>query len=151
MDYNRVVKDLNGHSSNKFLSSLNNDFIVEHVGATPYKPQAVHEFGLYLNGQWYRLRARQHTYVPSDPIKCLDVTVLSEYVLKPVLGIEDQRTSDRIDFVGGIRGWKSCSAGWTAGRWPLLLPYIQSACNNSWISPTVARSCRPNPPGLSPS
>lgn len=104
MDYNRVVKDLNGHSSNKFLSSLNNDFIVEHVGATPYKPQAVHEFGLYLNGQWYRLRARQHTYVPSDPIKCLDVTVLSEYVLKPVLGIEDQRTSDRIDFVGGIRG-----------------------------------------------
>jgi uncharacterized protein (DUF1015 family) len=104
MDYNRVVKDLNGQTSNKFLASLTTDIIVEHVGATPYIPQTSYEFGMYLNRQWYRLRARQHTYVPSDPILALDVNILSEYVLKPLLNIQDQRSSDRIDFVGGIRG-----------------------------------------------
>lgn len=102
MDYNRVVKDLNGHSATEFLKALAQDFEVESA-AGAVKPAELHEFGMYLDKNWYRLKARSGTYT-SDPIGVLDVTILSNNVLDKWLGIADQRTDKRIDFVGGIRG-----------------------------------------------
>ena len=104
IDYNRVVKDLNGLSSVQFLAALENDFTVEKVGEQIYTPNALHNFSLYLDGSWYSLTAREGTYDDSDPIGVLDVTVLSNLVLDKILDIKDLRTSKRIDFVGGIRG-----------------------------------------------
>ncbi|MBP3498037.1 MAG: DUF1015 domain-containing protein [Alistipes sp.] len=104
IDYNRVVKDLNGLSSEQFLAALENDFTVEKVGEQIYAPNALHNFSLYLDGTWYSLTAREGTYDDNDPIGVLDVTVLSNLVLDKILDIKDLRTSKRIDFVGGIRG-----------------------------------------------
>lgn len=104
IDYNRVVKDLNGLSSEQFLAALENDFTVEKVGEQIYTPNALHNFSLYLDGSWYSLTAREGTYDDNDPIGVLDVTVLSNLVLDKILDIKDLRTSKRIDFVGGIRG-----------------------------------------------
>lgn len=104
IDYNRVIKDLNGLSEEEFITKLDNSFIIEKKGTEIYKPQKVHNFSMYLSGNWYSLTAREHTYDDDDPIGCLDVTVLSEQVLDPVLDITDLRKSNRIDFVGGIRG-----------------------------------------------
>jgi uncharacterized protein (DUF1015 family) len=102
MDYNRVVKDLNGLDEKSFLNKLGESFDVEKV-ATAFSPENLHQFGMYLNKQWYRLTARKGTYT-EDPIGVLDVTILSNQVLDKLLGIKDQRTDKRIDFVGGIRG-----------------------------------------------
>lgn len=103
MDYNRVVKDLHGLSSEEFLQKLDNAFMVEpQPGA--YRPEALHEFGLYHNKQWYKLVAKPGTFNANDPIAVLDVSILQDNLLDPVLGIKDQRTDKRIDFVGGIRG-----------------------------------------------
>jgi uncharacterized protein (DUF1015 family) len=104
MDYNRLVKDLNGLSTEEFLGSLGTSFLVEKTGPGEYRPPSLHTFSLYLAGEWYKLTARQGTWLKNDPIGVLDVTILYEKVLKPLLGIEDLRTSQRIDFVGGIRG-----------------------------------------------
>lgn len=104
IDYNRIVKDLNGLSADEFLSKLNGAFIVEKIGEVIYKPACIHEFSIYLEGNWYKLTAKQDTYNDQDPIAVLDVTVMSEHLLSPILGIHDQRTDKRIDFVGGIRG-----------------------------------------------
>jgi uncharacterized protein (DUF1015 family) len=104
MDYNRVVRDLNGLSVNDFLLALQKGFTVENRGAYIYKPSSLHEFTMYLDGQWYKLTALPGTYNDNDPIGVLDVTILSEQVLFPILGIDDLRTSRRIDFTGGIRG-----------------------------------------------
>ncbi len=104
IDYNRVVTDLNGLSEAGFLAELNNAFEVEKMGAEIYKPARLHEFSLYLGGNWYKLTARKGTFNDDDPIGVLDVTILSNQVLNPLLGITDLRTSKRIDFVGGIRG-----------------------------------------------
>ena len=104
IDYNRVVKDLNGLTDEQFLSALEKKFEVEDKGAEIYKPAALHNFGMYLSGHWYSLTARKGTYDDSDPIGVLDVTVLSNLVLDEILGIKDLRTDKRIDFVGGIRG-----------------------------------------------
>jgi len=104
IDYNRVVKDLNGLSEEEFLEKLENVFEVEKVGAEEYRPQKLHEFSMYLAGNWYKLNAKEGTYDDNDPIGVLDVTVLSKHVLDDILGIKDLRTSTRIDFVGGIRG-----------------------------------------------
>ncbi|MGC9471052.1 MAG: DUF1015 domain-containing protein [Bacteroidales bacterium] len=104
IDYNRVVKDLNGHSPEEFLKKLEKAFLVEPGGSEPVRPSSLHNFSLYLDGTWYSLTAKEGTYDPNDPIGVLDVTVLTNHVLKPLLGIEDLRTSKRIDFVGGIRG-----------------------------------------------
>jgi uncharacterized protein (DUF1015 family) len=103
MDYNRVVKDLNGLSAENFLRSLMHDFDCEMAGKAVYQPKKLHSFGMYLDGNWYKLTAKQGTYT-SDPIAVLDLTILSVHVLDKLLGIKDQRTDDRIDFVGGIRG-----------------------------------------------
>jgi uncharacterized protein (DUF1015 family) len=103
-DYNRVVKDLNGRSEADFLKELEKGFIVQYKGTDEYRPVALHEFSMYLGGKWYALTARPGTYNDDDPIGCLDVTVLSDLVLTPILDITDLRNSKRIDFVGGIRG-----------------------------------------------
>ncbi len=104
IDYNRVVTDLNGLTDDEFLAELSKGFEVEKMGPAIYKPTALHEFSLYLDGNWYKLTAKAGTYDDSDPIGILDVTILSNQVLNPILDIKDLRTSKRIDFVGGIRG-----------------------------------------------
>lgn len=104
IDYNRLVKDLNGHSEEEFLSLLEEDFKVEKMGEKIYTPKHLHNFSMYLSGEWYSLEAKEGRYDDSDPIGVLDVTVLSNLVLDRILGIKDLRTSKRIDFVGGIRG-----------------------------------------------
>lgn len=105
MDYNRVVKDLNGNSSEEFLAKISEKFNVEEcAGADQYKPEGKAMVGMYLDGRWYKLIAKEGTYDPADPVKSLDVSILQENVLTPILGIDDPKTSDRIDFVGGIRG-----------------------------------------------
>ncbi len=104
IDYNRVVKDLNGLSKEAFLEKLKDDFKIEQTGEEEYKPQYLHALGMYLDGKWYALEAKPHTYDDNDPIGVLDVTILSKSVLEPILGIRNLRTDKRIDFVGGIRG-----------------------------------------------
>ena len=104
IDYNRVVRDLNGLTPDELLEKLNESFVVECKGEEIYKPDALHNFSMYLEGKWYSLTAKEGTYDDNDPIGVLDVTVLSDLVLDKILGIKDLRTSKRIDFVGGIRG-----------------------------------------------
>jgi uncharacterized protein (DUF1015 family) len=104
IDYNRVVTDLNGYSEAGFLAEVNKAFEVEKMGSAMYKPARLHEFSLYLGGNWYKLTARKGTFNDDDPIGVLDVTILSNQILIPLLNITDLRTSKRIDFVGGIRG-----------------------------------------------
>jgi len=104
IDYNRVIKNLNGLSKEDFLEKLNNSFIVEEKGTDIYKPHDIHNFSMYLNRKWYSLTAKENTYDDNDPIGALDVTILSNEVLAPILDITDLRKSKRIDFVGGIRG-----------------------------------------------
>ncbi|MCR5548445.1 MAG: DUF1015 family protein [Bacteroidales bacterium] len=104
IDYNRVVKDLNGLDKAQFLDALSKDFEVAPKGAAICHPQALHNFSMYLDGEWYSLTAKPGRYDDSDPIGVLDVTILSDLVLDKILGIKDLRTDKRIDFVGGIRG-----------------------------------------------
>jgi len=104
IDYNRVVKDLNGYSDAEFIEKLSEGFDVKEMGAEIYKPNTLHNFSMYLDGKWYSLTAKEGTYDNNDPIAVLDVTILTEQVLAPLLDIQDLRRSKRIDFVGGIRG-----------------------------------------------
>lgn len=104
MDYNRTVKDLNGLTASDLLERLEKSFIVEDKGTKEYKPSSLHNFSMYLEGRWYSLTAKEGTYNDNDPIGVLDVTILTEHILSPVLDIQDLRRSKRIDFVGGIRG-----------------------------------------------
>ncbi|MBR4535315.1 MAG: DUF1015 domain-containing protein [Bacteroidales bacterium] len=104
IDYNRVVKDLNGLSKEDFLKALTKAFVVEEMGTEIYKPAKLHEFSMYLDGKWYKMSAKEGTYDDKDPIGVLDVKILSDHALDAVLGIKDLRTDKRIDFVGGIRG-----------------------------------------------
>ncbi|MCF8345037.1 MAG: DUF1015 family protein, partial [Bacteroidales bacterium] len=104
IDYNRLIKDLNGLSKTEFIEKLNESFEIEKKGPSIYKPEKLHNFSMYLEGEWYSLTAKNDTYDDNDPIGVLDVTILTKQVLVPVLDIEDLRRSKRIDFVGGIRG-----------------------------------------------
>ncbi len=104
MDYNRVIKDLNGHSAEAFLAKIKENFHVFAEGTKIIKPAKLHDFSMYLNGKWYGLTAKEGTYDDNDPIDSLDVSTLSKYVFEPILNIKDLRTSTRIEFVGGIRG-----------------------------------------------
>ncbi len=104
IDYNRVVKDLNGLNKTEFLDKLSSNFYIEKLGKKVYKPTQLHEFSMYIDGEWYKLNAKPGTYNDDDPIDQLDVSVLSKHILEPILDIKDLRTSKRIDFVGGIRG-----------------------------------------------
>jgi uncharacterized protein (DUF1015 family) len=102
LDYNRVIKDLNGHSAASFIEKLREDFLLQPSDKA-VRPSKLHEFGMYLEGRWYCLQAKDGTY-STDPIGVLDVTILTQRILEKRLGITDQRTDTRIDFVGGIRG-----------------------------------------------
>lgn len=104
IDYNRVVRDLNGLSAEEFLARLEKDFIVKDMGTEIYHPDRLHNFSLYLGGRWYSLTAREGRYNDADPIGVLDVTISSDLILRDILGITDLRSDKRIDFVGGIRG-----------------------------------------------
>jgi len=106
LDYNRVVRDLNGLSATAFLSRLEALFAVEYYGpmGTPYRPEGTHTFGMFLDGRWYKLRARRGSFDARDPVACLDVEILQKNLLAPVLGIRDPRRDHRIEFIGGIRG-----------------------------------------------
>jgi len=104
IDYNRVVKDLNGMTSAQFIDKLKGDFIVEKIGAEIFKPKSLHNFSMYIDGNWYSLTAKEGTYNDNDPIGILDVTILSNLIFAKLLDITDLRTSKRVDFVGGIRG-----------------------------------------------
>lgn len=105
LDYNRVVKDLNGWTKEEFLQKIEENFIVKIIGKEEYHPQRKHEFGMYIEGQWYCLTAKEKICI-EDPIKGLDVSILQDYLLSPILGIENPKTDNRIDFIGGIRGLK---------------------------------------------
>ncbi|HBH20751.1 MAG TPA: DUF1015 domain-containing protein [Rikenellaceae bacterium] len=109
IDYNRVVKDLNGLTEDEFLSALEKDFVVEKKGTEEYHPCGLHNFSLYLGGCWYSFTAKDGRYRDDDPVEVLDVTILSRLVLDKILGIKDLRTDKRIDFVGGIRGLSELS------------------------------------------
>ena len=104
LDYNRVIKDLNGMTSAEFIEALKKNFVVEKKGADIYKPAQLHEFSLYLDGEWYSLKAKEGTYDDQDPIGVLDVDISSRLILDEILDIKDLRSSNRIDFVGGLRG-----------------------------------------------
>jgi uncharacterized protein (DUF1015 family) len=104
IDYNRTIKDLNGLSDDEFLKKLEAGFVIREKGIKIYKPRRLHDFSMYLGGKWYSLTAKKGTYNDNDPIGVLDVTILNNLVLAPVLDIQDLRRSKRIDFVGGIRG-----------------------------------------------
>lgn len=104
MDYNRLVKDLNGNSEEEFFNKVKKVYDIEEIGKAQYKPKAKGELGLYIDGKWYKLTAKPEIMNVDDPVDSLDVAILQKHVLDPILGIEDPRTSNRIDFVGGIRG-----------------------------------------------
>lgn len=121
IDYNRLVKDLNGLSSQEFIKALERNFIVEDKGVEIYTPSELHNFALYLEGKWYSLTAREGTYDDEDPIGILDVTISSDLILRDILGIHDLRTDKRIDFVGGIRGLEELKRRVDSGEMKLAL------------------------------
>ena len=121
MDYNRVVKDLNGLTEEEFLNRVGENFTIEDKGVEIYHPTALHNFSLYLGGKWYSLTAKPGTYDDNDPIGVLDVTISSDYILRDILNIVDLRTDNRIDFVGGIRGLGELKARVDSGEMKMAL------------------------------
>ena len=146
LDYNRVVKDLNGMTPDEFLTRLNNDFIVTAKGETnPYHPTRLHEFSLYLEGQWYSLVAKEGTYNNDDPIGILDVDISSRLILDKILGIKDLRTNKRIDFVGGLRGLEELKRRVDSGEmkmalalYPVTMQQIMDIADSGNIMPPKA-------------
>ncbi len=142
IDYNRVVKDLNGLSPDDFRKKLEGAFELIDRGAEPFKPAALHEFSMYLEGRWYSLVAKEGTFDDDDPIAGLDVTILSQQVLGPLLGITDLRKSKRIDFVGGIRGLEELSRRVDSGEmavafalYPVSMEQLMAIADNDMIMP----------------
>ena len=121
IDYNRVVRDLNGLTPEEFLDKVRVNFDVEEKGKEPYRPNALHNFALYLDGKWYSLTAKEGTYDDKDPIGVLDVTVSSDLILRDILGITDLRSDKRIDFVGGIRGLEELQRRVDSGEMKMAL------------------------------
>ena len=121
IDYNRVVRDLNGLTPAEFLDRLRQNFEVEDKGTETYHPAGLHNFALYLDGRWYSLTAKPGTYNDSDPIGVLDVTVSSDLILRDILGITDLRSDKRIDFVGGIRGLEELKRRVDSGEMKMAL------------------------------
>lgn len=121
IDYNRVVKDLNGLTPAEFLDRLSPNFTIEEKGSDEYRPSALHNFALYLDGKWYSLTAKPGTYDDNDPIGVLDVTISSNLILRDILGITDLRGDKRIDFVGGIRGLGELKARVDSGEMAVAL------------------------------
>lgn len=140
MEYNRVVKDLNGNSEEQFLNKVKENFELQVESGT-YTPKLLHEFGIYLNQKWYCLKAKPST-IKDDPIGVLDVTILQNYLLQPVLGIEDPRTDKRIDFVGGIRGLKELEKRVNSGEmkvafasYPVTLEQLMAIADTGNVMP----------------
>lgn len=121
IDYNRLVKDLNGLTVEQFIESIGKNFDVTPMGKEIYRPSGLHDFALYVGGNWYSLVAHADTYDDSDPIRCLDVTISSKYILDEILGITDLRRDKRIDFVGGIRGLGELKARVDSGEMAMAL------------------------------
>lgn len=145
LDYNRVVKDLNGMTSEEFLKKLGEDFIVRKVGKEEYKPKQLHEFSLYLDGEWYSLIAREGTYDNNDPIGVLDVDISSRLILDKLMNIKDLRSDKRIDFVGGLRGLKelkrrvdSGEMRWALALYPVSMKQIMDIADSGKIMPPKA-------------
>ena len=104
MDYNRVIADLNGNTSEEFIAKMSEKFVVEEATTSPYAPEVRHTFGMYLDNKWYKVTAKPEFINENDPVECLDVSILQNNLITPILNITDPRTDKRIDFVGGIRG-----------------------------------------------
>ena len=145
LDYNRVVKDLNGMTSEEFLNALHNDFEVECKGTEPYRPIQLHEFSLYLDGKWYSLIAKKGTYNDADPIGILDVDISSRLILDKLLGIKDLRSDKRIDFVGGLRGLEELKRRVDSGEmkmalalYPVSMKQIMDIADSGKIMPPKA-------------
>ena len=145
LDYNRVIRDLNGLSSTEFLEALSKNFVVEKKGADIYKPARLHEFSLYLDGEWYSLNAKEGTYDDSDPIGVLDVDISSRLILDEILAIKDLRSSDRIDFVGGLRGLAELKRRVDSGEmrtalalYPVSMQQIMDIADSGKIMPPKA-------------
>ncbi len=142
MDYNRVVKDLNGSTEEEFLAKVKESFEVEEVGCAEFKPEKLHTFGMYINKKWYKLSAKAKLLEGKDVIGCLDVSILQEELLNPILGVEDPRVSHRIDFVGGIRGLSELSRRVDSGEcavafamYPTSMEELFSVADNGLIMP----------------
>lgn len=145
LDYNRVVTDLNGYSSEDFLKALEKNFIVETKGTDQYKPIALHNFSMYLDGNWYSLTAKEGTYNPNDPIGVLDVDVSSRLIFDELLGIKDFRSDKRIDFVGGLRGLEELKRRVDSGEmkmalalYPVTMKQIMDIADSGKIMPPKA-------------
>ena len=145
LDYNRVVKDLNGLTSEEFLAALQENFTVEDKSTEIYKPRQQHEFSLYLDHRWYSLKAKPGTFDDSDPIGVLDVDISSRLILSRVLGIRDLRTSKRIDFVGGLRGLGELKRRVDSGEmraalalYPVTMQQIMAIADSGKIMPPKA-------------
>ena len=145
LDYNRVVKDLNGKTAAEFLVALAEDFAVEDKGTDIYKPAELHEFSLYLEGHWYSLKAKAGTYNDADPIGVLDVDISSRLILDKQLGITDLRTDKRIDFVGGLRGLQELKRRVDSGEmkmalalYPVTMKQIMDIADSGKIMPPKA-------------
>ena len=145
LDYNRVVKDLNGMTSEEFLNALHNDFEVECKGTEPYRPAQLHEFSLYLDSKWYSLIAKKGTYNDTDPIRILDVDISSRLILDKLLDIKDLRSDKRIDFVGGLRGLEELKRRVDSGEmkmalalYPVSMKQIMDIADSGKIMPPKA-------------
>lgn len=145
LDYNRVVKDLNGMTSEQFLKALEKNFEVVCKGPENYKPQHLHEFSLYLDGQWYSLTAKPGTYDDKDPIGVLDVDISSRLIIDELLGIKDLRSDNRIDFVGGLRGLEELKHRVDSGEmrmalalYPVSMQQIMDIADSGKIMPPKA-------------
>ncbi len=145
LDYNRVVKDLNGMSTEDFLKALEKDFVVTQVGTDEYRPRHRHEFSLYVDGSWYSLTARPGTYDDNDPIGSLDVDISSRLILDKLMGIKDLRSDKRVDFVGGLRGLKelknrvdSGEMRWALALYPVSMEEIMKIADSGNIMPPKA-------------
>ena len=145
LDYNRVVKDLNGLTKDEFLKALGKNFIVEDLGTENYRPKKLHEFSAYLEGHWYRLEAKEGTFNPNDPIGVLDVDISSRLILDEILGITDLRGDKRIDFVGGLRGLEELKRRVDNGEmkfalalYPVTMEQIMNIADSGKIMPPKA-------------
>jgi uncharacterized protein (DUF1015 family) len=136
-----VVKDLNGLSKNEFLKRIENSFTIEEINETPYAPKDRHEFGMYIDKNWYVLKPKNGTFDENDPVKSLDVAILQNNLLEPVLGIKNPRSDSRIDFIGGIRGLKELENrvenGWAVAFsvYPTSIEELMKVANEGMVMP----------------
>lgn len=142
MDYNRVITDLNGHTREEFFELIKENFEIEEAPIAPFNPPFAHSFSMYIDGKWYLLTAREDIIDDSDPIMCLDVSILHKWIIEPILGITDVRSDSRIDFVGGIRGLCELENRVNSGEmkvafalYPTTIEQVMTIADNSLVMP----------------